>query len=512
MAPLFDAYVMLDWSAEARPKTGADSIWWCCLERREGRVVAERIANPPTRHQAVAGIAALLGELIARDRTTLLGVDFALGFPAGFAGRLDAGNPGWLGTWREIAARIEDGEDNANNRFAVAAELNRRVSGHGFPFWGCPAKAETPFLPGRRPAEYGPKTLAERRLADRAAKGVQPVWKLAYPGSVGSQTLLGIPRLLALRNCQRLAGLTRVWPFETGLAPLGRSGKEGWQVLFAEVYPSMLGIDVPPGEIKDRAQVRALARYFAALDRRGQLAPLFAGPAGLDDRGRRRVETEEGWILGAGTPAERPAAASRYHYLRQPEEIYRRSFAIIRGEADLSALPPEMHQPAVRLIHASGMTDIVADLAFSCAAAAAGRRALAAGAPILVDTEMLAHGIIRGRLPAANPVICTLAGAAADGTTRSAAAVDRWGSRLDGAVVAIGNAPTALFRLLELLDQGAPRPALILAFPVGFVGAAESKQALIEHPGGVPYLTLRGRRGGSALAAAAVNALAGEGL
>lgn len=212
-------------------------------------------------------------------------------------------------------------------------------------------------------------------------------------------------------------------------------------------------------------------------------------------------------------------------YLRDPEEIYRRSFATVRAEADLSALPPGIAEVAVRLVHACGMPDIVSDLAWSPDgaregarkgegdAAARGRAALAAGAPVIVDANMVGEGVIRARLPAANAVICTLGEpsvrdcALEAGTTRSAAAVDLWIPHLAGAVIAIGNAPTALFRLLELLDEGAPSPAAIFAFPVGFIGAAESKEALIAHAGDVPYLTLRGRRGGSAMAAAAVNAL-----
>lgn len=200
-------------------------------------------------------------------------------------------------------------------------------------------------------------------------------------------------------------------------------------------------------------------------------------------------------------------------YLRDPAAIYRQSFATIRAEADLSALPPEIAELAVRVIHACGMVDVAADLAWSPDVVAAGRTALAAGAPVLTDARMVAAGILAGRLPAANPVHCRLddarvpALAAASGTTRSAAAVDLWLPDLAGAVVAIGNAPTALFRLLELLDAGAPRPACILAFPVGFVGAAEAKAALAADPCGVPFVTLRGRRGGSAMAAAAVNAL-----
>ena len=203
-------------------------------------------------------------------------------------------------------------------------------------------------------------------------------------------------------------------------------------------------------------------------------------------------------------------------YLRDPQAIYERSFALVRAETDLSGLPDTMVDVAIRLVHASGSPDIVADLAWSDGAVAAASAALRAGVPVLVDTEMVAAGILRARLPADNAVICTLdddrvvENARALRTTRSAAAVDLWLPHLDGAVVAIGNAPTALFRLLELLEPEAPRPACVFGFPVGFVGAAESKEALIVHGAGVPYVTLRGRRGGSALAAAAVNALGGS--
>ena len=203
-------------------------------------------------------------------------------------------------------------------------------------------------------------------------------------------------------------------------------------------------------------------------------------------------------------------------YLRDPDAIYERSFALIRREAALDRLPADLAPLAARLIHACGMIDVLDDLSWSAGAAEAGRAALRSGAPVLVDCAMVEAGIARGRLPAANAVICTLNDprtaklAMAHGTTRSAAAVELWRDRLDGAVVAIGNAPTALFRLLELLDAGAPLPALVLGFPVGFVGAAEAKQALIEHRPIVPHVALRGRRGGSALAAAAVNELALE--
>lgn len=204
-------------------------------------------------------------------------------------------------------------------------------------------------------------------------------------------------------------------------------------------------------------------------------------------------------------------------YLRDPEAIYARSFELIRAEVPLDRFPPSLHGTVLRLVHACGMPEIAPDLAWSGDPALAGRRALAAGAPILVDARMVAAGIMQGRLPARNAVLATLDDpavpelAAELGTTRSAAAVEVWRPYLDGAVIALGNAPTALFHLVERLASWPERPAVILAFPVGFVGAAESKEALLAAGLGIPVLTLRGRRGGSALAAAAVNALASNG-
>lgn len=205
---------------------------------------------------------------------------------------------------------------------------------------------------------------------------------------------------------------------------------------------------------------------------------------------------------------------ARYAYEKDPAAIYRQSFATVRAEADLSHLPDGLKPVAVRLIHACGMTDVPQDLIWSPDAVDAARAAFSARAPVLCDVEMVVHGIIRSRLPQGCDVICTLneadvpALAAELGTTRSAAATGLWRDRLEGSVVAIGNAPTALFHLLELIADGGPKPALVLGFPVGFVGAAESKQALADNPFGLPFLAINGRRGGSAMAAAAVNALA----
>ena len=203
-----------------------------------------------------------------------------------------------------------------------------------------------------------------------------------------------------------------------------------------------------------------------------------------------------------------------YDYEKDGAEIYRRSFATIRAETDLAGLPEDVARVAVRMVHACGQVDLVEDLAFSPDVVVRAREALDAGAPVLCDAQMVASGVTRRRLPEDNEVVCTLndprtPGLAADlGTTRTAAALELWRDRLDGAVVAIGNAPTALFHLLEMVAAGAPRPAAVLGIPVGFIGAVESKDALAGSD--LEHLVVRGRRGGSAITAAAVNAIASD--
>ena len=208
----------------------------------------------------------------------------------------------------------------------------------------------------------------------------------------------------------------------------------------------------------------------------------------------------------------------RYDYLTDGTEIYRRSFEIIRAEADLSGMPGDVADVAVRMIHAAAQTDLPASMAWSDGFVTAARNALNAGAPILCDSQMVASGIIRSRLPGDNEVVCLLgtpevaAHAADRGTTKTAAAVELWLPRLAGAVVAIGNAPTALFHLLEVVEESGVKPAAVVGIPVGFVGAAESKEALIANGLGLDYLVLRGRRGGSAITTAAINALSRPGI
>jgi len=205
-----------------------------------------------------------------------------------------------------------------------------------------------------------------------------------------------------------------------------------------------------------------------------------------------------------------------FDYEKDGAAIYRASFATIRAEADLGGLPADVSQVVVRMIHACGMVDLVKDLAYTPEVVTRAREALRAGAPVLCDAQMVASGVTRKRLPADNDVVCTLSDPAVPelarrmGTTRSAAALELWRDRLEGSVVAVGNAPTALFRLLEMIEQGAPRPAAVIGVPVGFIGAAESKEALAGHPAAPQHLVVRGRRGGSAIAAAAINAIASE--
>lgn len=507
MAPLFDAYLMVDWSAAATPRRGRDSIWLCHLRRVGGRLRQAPPLNLATRAEARERLLALLREDLAAGRSTLAGFDFPLGYPRGFAAALGLAGPPWRALWDLLAAELEERPRNANNRFALAARLNERIGRGAAPFWGCPRAQATPFLAMTHHRAHDRIGLAEKRLTDQRLPGTQPVWKLAGAGSAGSQALTGIPVLRWLRRHRALAGAARIWPFETGLAPLAEARP---RIVFAEIYPSLVPARARPGEVRDRAQVRAIAAHFAALDDSGRLASLFAGDPALAPAERRAAEREEGWTLGA------TGAPRRYAYLRDPAAIYRRSFALIRRETDLAALPRDLRPLALRLVHAAGEPALARDLVWSQGAVAAGRAALAAGAPILVDAAMVRAGIIARRLARRNRVLSFLddrrvpALAKRLGTTRSAAAVELWRPFLAGAIVAIGTAPTALFHLLELVAAGAPLPALVLGFPVGFVGAAEAKAALAANPFGIPFVALSGRRGGSALAAAAVNALAGD--
>ncbi|MBV9863687.1 MAG: cobalamin biosynthesis protein CbiG [Alphaproteobacteria bacterium] len=246
----------------------------------------------------------MLATAMANGERVLAGFDFPFGYPAGFAARLGLPGPPWRAVWDEIAALLRDNDRNRNNRFEVAADFNRRVSGGPFPFWGCPIGPTRPFLGPKHHRRHDRDTLAERRLIDRFMTGAQPCWKLLGIGSVGGQALTGIPVVRALRDDPRWREAARIWPFETGLAD-----PVGVRLVFSEVYPSWWPISPAPGEPKDAAQVREIARLFAAHGESGELAALFAGPHGLSDAQRQVIENEEAWTLGVMAPRSRSRLA-----------------------------------------------------------------------------------------------------------------------------------------------------------------------------------------------------------
>jgi precorrin-8X/cobalt-precorrin-8 methylmutase len=306
-APLFDAYLMVDWSAAAVPRRGHDSIWLCHL-RREG---GERLENIDTRRKARARLLALIAAELRAGRSMLAGFDFPFGYPAGFAARLGLRGPAWRAVWDHLAGALSDGPDNRNNRFAVAARVNEAISTGPAPFWGCPRGACGPFLAMTHHRRQEALGLAEHRLTDARLKGAQPVWKLAGAGAAGSQAITGIPVLRWLRNHPELRRRTRLWPFETGwcVPPRAKRGR----AILAEIYPSLVRAPRRLGEVKDKAQVRAIARHFAALDAAGELATLFAGDPDLSAADCRNAQHEEGWILGV------TGAAARYTWRRSRE-------------------------------------------------------------------------------------------------------------------------------------------------------------------------------------------------
>lgn len=298
MSRLFSAYVIVDWSAAAKPSTGADSIWIGVLKRDVRFRLGFESYNPATRAEAETRLAAILDDLKKRGERALVGFDFPLGFPRGLAKALALpGDKPWRAVWDQLGKMVKDKADNTNNRFGVGSEINRRLTGGPFPFWGCPPKDALTTLQPKRVREHGPDDLPEFRLADKAAKGAHSIWKLYYNGSVGGQAIVGIPAVRRLKDARGEA--VRVWPFETGFKALTEADLEGVDVVVAEVYPSLLKAVPAPGEVKDLAQVRELAEHFAKLDEAGKLAAVFAAPKGLDEDAMTVAETEEGWILGA---------------------------------------------------------------------------------------------------------------------------------------------------------------------------------------------------------------------
>ena len=293
---IFDTHIIVDWSARSRPspaRPAKDSIWWCAA--------TDGVAGNPeyarTRHEAIDRLAALLAAELDANRRTLVGFDFPFGYPAGVARDL-TGRASAFALWDWLDDRIEDAEDNANNRYEVAQTINRIYPGVG-PCWGRPANWSCPDVPTRKSARTRQDAHPpELRIADHHAKGAKTVWQLAYAGSVGSQVLLGLPALKRLVGDPRIKGQAVIWPFETGLSAPNAP------VVIAEIYPSLLKPEIRQrrnqGEILDAAQVRVNADAFARLDKRYRLAPLFGGDMKLPEKERRTIETEEAWILGLG--------------------------------------------------------------------------------------------------------------------------------------------------------------------------------------------------------------------
>jgi hypothetical protein len=298
VARLFNAYVMVDWSAASKPTKGPDSIWIGVLKRDVRFRMAFESHNPGTRAEAEKLIAGVLDDRAKRSERTLVGFDFALGFPRGLAAalKLPAETPPWLAVWNQLDRMVKDKADNANNRFGVGSEINRRVTGGPFPFWGVPPKDALTTLQPKKQRAHGADDLPEFRHAELVAKGASSVWKLYYQGSVGGQAILGIPMVRRLKLARGAA--FKVWPFETGWKVLTEADLAGVDALAAEIYPSLLKAQPQPGETKDLAQVRAACEHFARLDEAGRLGALFGRPKDTAADVVVDAEREEGWILG----------------------------------------------------------------------------------------------------------------------------------------------------------------------------------------------------------------------
>jgi len=298
MSSEFDSYVAVDWSANNKPKNGPDSVWWCEI-RADGKRQGPH--NPSTRANAIRQIRAALIESVNAGLHALVGFDFPYGYPANFAQALGLDRAGdgepWIKTWKLIARLMQDDDHNRNNRFEVAAMLNQRVSSAAFPFWGCPKSGESTYLSARSCWPRDGTVLREKRICEGQVRGPQAVWKLFTAGSVGSQALTGIPRVLQLRHDIQLKSVSAVWPFETGLNPLPTRAQRPWKILHAEIYPSIIPLRSFANMVKDAAQVCTLATWFAELDREGELDRLFSGPPTVPNQQRHTIECEEGWIL-----------------------------------------------------------------------------------------------------------------------------------------------------------------------------------------------------------------------
>ena len=303
MARLFGAYVMADWSASAKPKTGKDSVWIGVLKRDVRFRLTFESFNPPTRTAAEAQLRAVLADLRRRGDKALLGFDFALGYPEGTAAALKLKDPAWASMWKFLADNVRDKADNTNNRFAVAAKMNRLMTDEARPFWGAPANDQQRWLAGVK-AAHGPDLPPLFRRCELATQGMvkgksgaKTVWQIYGNGTVGSQAIVGIPAVKRLLD--ELGAKGAAWPYSTGWKAPTPEDLKPLEALVVEIYPSLFAASPEPGEVLDQAQVRTACEHFARLDDAGKLTAVFNPPKGTDEDTVRAVEAEEGWILGA---------------------------------------------------------------------------------------------------------------------------------------------------------------------------------------------------------------------
>ncbi len=302
MTRLFNAYVMVDWSAAAAPKTGRDSIWIGVLKRDIRFRPTFETFNPPTRAAAEKQLLDVMADLRRRGDRSLVGFDFSFGYPAGTAERLKLKTPSWDALWTFLAANVVDKADNGNNRFAVASKMNRLMTDEPYPFWGAPPKDAQRWLSSTKPTVPADFPLAALRRTEQATQGqvkggAKSVWQLMGTGAVGGQTLVGIPAVR--RFLEAMGDKALLWPFATGWRALTPLDVHPVEAVVAEIYPALVPARAEPGEIVDRAQVRTLCEHWARLDEQGRLGEAFAPPHDADEALREIVEREEGWILGA---------------------------------------------------------------------------------------------------------------------------------------------------------------------------------------------------------------------
>ncbi|MBK8838473.1 MAG: cobalamin biosynthesis protein CbiG [Hyphomonadaceae bacterium] len=300
MARLFESYVMVDWSAASKPATGADSIWIGALTPDSRLKLSFKASNPPTRAKAIEELTELLNRCLKRGDRVLVGVDFPLGFPAGTAEALKLKGEPCKALRDFLLKEMKDKPDNSNNRFALAARMNRLISDGPFPFWGCSKKDELTTLSVKKSREHGKGDVAEFRLVEEAAIAtkkarLQPVWKIAYAGAIGGQAMTGIPAMERLR--EKFPAL-KIWPFDLPLAKLDAEALSDTRIVVAEVLTTLNATNQQASEIRDEAQVRMLCEALAERDANGKLAAMFGGEAKLSDAQKTAVMAEEGWILG----------------------------------------------------------------------------------------------------------------------------------------------------------------------------------------------------------------------